>query len=214
MAPAINVDKEKPLADYFFITGIESLQILDEKFFSPNNTATPVTPTPVDTTIEENEVLETEVTPRPDTADGQSRSNRDSTASKRISKQENRKSISSLLTSDSRTASNRSSATTIKGPAGLIEGTTLNEVAFDNALRKFAAERESFLEEIHFSAGTLPPLTKPKKPKSKAHVIKGSEDLGGIKSGVGSIRRKLSTMNSLGRKPSLMRQGISFEQLL
>jgi hypothetical protein len=205
MAPIkINVEKERPLADYFFITGIESTQIFDEKYQPIGSTvASPVnTTTTVETTIEEDEVLDTtEGTPRPSSADGQQ--NGDSTTQRRRS----RMSISSLLTSDSKTTSNRSSAATIKGVGGMIEGTTLNEVDFDNALRKFAAERETFLEEIHFSAGTLPPMTKPKKSKSKAHVIKGSEDLGGIKSGVGSLRRKLSTMNSLKRQPSLMRQG-------
>jgi hypothetical protein len=205
MAPIkINVEKERPLADYFFITGIESTQIFDEKY-QPIGTAValPVNPTTtVETTIEEDEVLDTtEGTPRPSTADGQP--NGDSTAPRRRS----RMSVSSLLTSDSKTTSNRSSAATIKGVGGMIEGTTLNEVDFDNALRKFAAERETFLEEIHFSAGAVPPVTKPKKSKLKAHIIKGTEDLGGIKSGVGSLRRKLSTMNSLKRQPSLMRQG-------
>jgi hypothetical protein len=211
MAPIVNSDKEPPLADYFFITGIESTQIFDGLPQKPqtngSGVTSPVNATTVETTIEENEVLETaDASPRPNTSDGQA--NGDSTAAKRRSRMSNeaRKSISSLLTSDSKTTSNRSSAATIKGTGGMIEGTTLNEVDFDNALRKFAAERETFLEEIHFSAGTLPPLTKPKKSKSKAHVIKGSEDLGGIKSGVGSIRRRISTMNSLKRQPSLMRQ--------
>jgi hypothetical protein len=191
-----------PLADYFFIAGIESTQIFDEKLY-PNGLPTSPSPAPVDTTIEENEVLETDINARPKSAEGVA--NIDSGSTKRRSRlsYEARKSISSLLGSESKTASNRSSAT-IKGIQGEGTANGLSEIDFDNALRKFASERENFLEEIHFSAGTLPQLSKPKRAKTQRIV---NEDPSAIKSGVGSIRRRLSTMNSLKRQPSLIRQG-------
>lgn len=200
MAPLMPInDTEAPLADYFFIAGIDSSQILDEKYQPSSIGTTPTSPTPVDTTIQEHEVLETD-SPRPKSADGTI--NGDATANKRRSRlsYEARKSISSLLGSESKTASNRSSAT-IKGAP--IERMSMTEQDFDTALRKFAAERETFLEEIHFSAGTLPQLPKPKKSKTQRIL---SDEAGILKNGVGSIRRRLSTMNSLKRQPSLMRQ--------
>jgi hypothetical protein len=157
----------------------------------------------VNTTIEEDEVLETD-SKEPNAADGPL----DSASTKRRSRLsfEARKSISSILGSESLTTSNRSSAT-IKGLNGETNGESggLNEVDFDNALRKFASERENFLEEIHFSAGTVPPKTKPKKAKTQRII---SDESATIKSGVGSIRRRLSTMNSLKRQPSILRQGM------
>jgi hypothetical protein len=201
MAPMFsNNDRETPLAEYFFIAGIESSQVFDEKF--QNNIVSPTSPPPVETTIEENEVLETDTAARPSSSDGQA--NGDSTGSKRRSRlsYEARKSISSLLGSDSANVSNRSSATIKVGPA---ERQSMSDVDFDTALRKFANERETFLEEIHFSAGTLSQMPKPKRSRTQ-RIFGGGDEGNIIKSSVGSIRRRLSTMNSLKRQPSLMRQ--------
>jgi len=203
-----NSELEAALADYFFIAGIESSQITDEKYQA---LLSPTSPPPVETTIEENEVLDLETdaaaAARPKSADASSTV--DSVANKRRSRMsyEARKSISSLLTSDSNTASNRSSAT-IKGVPPGIDRASMSDADFDTALRKFAAERETFVDEMHFSAGTLPRL--PKRKKSKAHRIftNSTDEPNLLKSGVGSLRRKLSTMNSLKRQPSLMRQGM------
>jgi hypothetical protein len=240
MAPVVSQESSAPLADYFFIAGIESAQILEDK--SPSVAAAISSPAPVDTTIEENEVLETDNGSRPKSSEGLN--SRDSNASSRKAARlsfEARKSISSLLGSESRTESNRSSAT-LKGvqlegaltPDGLSlapqpptrpapaapsssplgppgpgnAGPGLNEVDFDNALRKFAAERESFLDEIQFSAGALPQVNKPKARAKMQRIF--SEEAGGIKSGVGSIRRRLSTMNSLKKQPSINRHGTTF----
>lgn len=202
-----NTESTPPLADYFFIAGIESSQIFDEQLFQANGLAASSGPAPVETTIEEDEVLDTD-SPRPQSADGLN--NVDSGSAKRRSRLsvEARKSVNSMLGPESKTESNRSSVT-IKGAQPDVNGfvfsnPALNEVDFDNALRKFAAERESFLEEIHFSAGALPQMKKPKR--AKTHRIL-TEDSSILKSSVGSIRRRLSTMNSLKRQPSILRQG-------
>lgn len=192
----VSTETESPLADYFFIAGLESSQVFDERL--QTNGATSPGPAPVDTTIEEDEVLETDTPVRPPSSDG----SKDSTAVKRRSRlsYEARKSISSLLGSGSGSASNRSS-TTIKAPQ--TERWSMSEEDFDSALRKFAAERENFLDEISFSAGALPQANKPKRSKTQRI---NADEAGGVKSGIGSLRRKLSTMNSLKRQPSLMRQ--------
>jgi hypothetical protein len=200
-----HAELDAALADYFFIAGIESSQVTDEKY---QIVLSPTSPPPVDTTIEENEVLETDneaASPRPKSSDASSTV--ESVANKRRSRMsyEARKSISSLLTSDSKTASNRSSAT-IKGVPPGIERASMSDVDFDTALRKFAVERDNFLDEIHFSAGTLPDLKKPKKSKAHRIFTNNPDEPNLLKSGVGSIRRRLSTMSSLKRQPSLMRQ--------
>lgn len=77
---------------------------------------------------------------------------------------------------------------------------------FDNALRKFALERDSFLSDLSLSAGAVVPSRL--KPRPKTQRIVG-EDVGvGLKSGVGSIRRRISfrDMNSMKRQSSVNRQ--------
>ncbi|QDS76461.1 hypothetical protein FKW77_004799 [Venturia effusa] len=206
-----------PLADYFFIAGIESSQIFDGKL-----AASPAASTvPIEDTIEEHSILDTTNNGRPisseelngvDTPRRRSRLSCDA-----------RKSVSSMLSSG--TASNRSSATIraitfsdpfagepkklqltdLGGPVGPIGGQGLSDEDFDTALRKFANERDTFLEEIHFSAGTLPELnSKPKRSAKTQKII--NEDGGGLRSGVGSLRRRISTMNSLKKQPPMMRQ--------
>jgi hypothetical protein len=205
----MNSDPAPPLADYFFIAGIESSQVFDEKLLQTNTLVPSPGLAPVETTIEEDEVLDTD-SPRPRSPDGIN--NVDSASANRRSRlsMEARKSMNSMLGAESKSESNRSSVTIRGGPAEFngmtFQNPPLNEVDFDNALRKFAAERESFLEEIHFSAGALPQMKKPKR--AKTHRIL-SEESSILKSSVGSIRRRLSTMNSLKRQPSILRQGKS-----
>jgi len=198
-----------PLADYFFIAGIESSQIVEEKLHSSGLASPP--PEPVDETIEENEVLETDANLRPKSGEGINGFDSPKRRSWRFSF-EARKSISSIMGVESKSASNRSSAT-IKGPSletgEQLSGSALNSVDFDAALRKFASERESFLEEIQFSAGTIPQPTK-LKPRPKTQRIISDDNAGSsLMTGVGSIRRRISTMNSLKRQPTVMRQGTS-----
>lgn len=107
------------------------------------------------------------------------------------------------------TDSNRSS-TTIK--AIQINGTNtnnnggLNDYDFDKALRKFASERDSFLSDLSLSAGAIMPNRPKPRPKTQRIV---SEDSSTIKSGVGSIRRRISfrDMGSMKRQSSVARQG-------
>lgn len=103
------------------------------------------------------------------------------------------------------TDSNRSS-TTIKGIQ--INGTTtsLSDVDFDRALRKFATERETFLTDLTLSAGAVVPNRPKARPKTQRIV--NNDDGGALKSGVGSIRRRISfrDMNSVKKQSSMNRQ--------
>lgn len=195
-----------PLADYFFISGIESSQVFEDRQV-PNGLAAAV---PTEATIEEDAALETEDDPRPTPP-----SSPREAASKRNSRNrysfEARRSMGSVIGNeggkrDSRgAASNRSSVTIKAVQIPHTGGPALSDMDFDEALRKFASDRESFVEEIQFSAGTLQQTSKP-RPRPKTLRITNTEDLGGLKGGVGSLRRRLSTMNSMKRQPSVARQ--------
>jgi hypothetical protein len=190
-----------PLADYFFISGIESSQVYDDRA-QPNGVVVP--PVDVDAIIEEDKALETESNIRPTSSEGISNGDSTQRRSARLSF-EPRKSVSSTIGPDQKnTASNRSS-TTIKGIQ--VGGSGLSDADFEQALRQFASERETFLEEIQFSTEAAPQQSRPPKPRPKPQRIV-NEDVGNLRSGVGSIRRRISTMSSLKRQPSMARQGM------
>ena len=101
------------------------------------------------------------------------------------------------------TDSNRSSMT-VKGIRFSTVG-GLSDIDFDKALRKFASERDSFLSDLSLSAGAVVPNRPQPRPKTQRIV---NEDLMGLKSGVGSIRRRMSfrDMSSMKKQASVKRQ--------
>lgn len=222
MAPAPPPsDVTPPLADYFFISGIESSQVYDERS-QPKPTSLTTIPSPglssptpldVDETIEEDRALETDSI-RPKSQDGLSLINGDtSTRSSARLSSEHRKSTGTIVGSDSKqTASNRSS-TTIKGVSLGAPG--LSDQDFENALRKFASERDTFLEEIQFTAGIAQQNratpSKPARPRPQRIQQQQEDGVGNLRSGVGSIRRRISTMQSSLKRTSSVatRQGKS-----
>ena len=209
MAPVHSSDVSPPLADYFFISGIESSQVYDERNLSNglSGLSSPLSsppPVDVDETIEEDRALETD-TIRPTSQDGLT--NGEGTK-RRSARSSFGGPVSTVGATESKqTASNRSS-TTIKGLQ--IGGSGLSEVDFDNALRKFASERDTFLEEIQFTAGVAQQnRPTPTRPRPKPTRVQHEDGAGNLRSGVGSIRRRLSTMqSSLKRQPSMARQGM------
>jgi len=188
-------DLSAPLADYFFIAGIESSQVYDARLQASPPDA------PVEDTIKEDEALVTIKDERPATPGSRPVEN-----GTRWSKYsfEGRKSIGSIIVAESSgTGSNRSSVT-IK-PAKTVGGSGLSDDAFEEALKKFASERENFLEDIQFTAGAVQAPTQ-KKPRPKTVRIMQDEDgMGaGLKGPAGSLSRRLSTMRSMGRSTSAM----------
>ncbi|KAF2759442.1 DENN-domain-containing protein [Pseudovirgaria hyperparasitica] len=199
MAP-IASDSESssaPLADFFFISGIESTQVYDERAQS-NGVAMPNN---LDITIEEDAPLDTSPERPPSAADTLNGERRKSV---RMS-WDARKSIGSMINLEqTATASNRSSATI---RAVQVGGTGLSEADFDKALRKFASERESFLDEISIQSGAVTP-TKTPKPRPRAQrIVSDDRDVNNLRSSVaGSLRRRLSGMSSMKRASSVNRQ--------
>jgi len=218
MAPE-NADTSPPLADYFFISGIESSQVYDPRS-QPNGLngiSSPLSsppPVDVDETIEEDRALETDSV-RPKSQDGLSNADGTKRKSARLSF-EHRQSIGTVVNGEyKQSPSNRSSAT-IKGVQ--LGGSGLSDVDFENALRKFASERDTFLEEIQFTAGVAqqnrPTPTKPRPRPQRVQQHQHEDGGGNLRSGVGSIRRRLSTMqSSLKRNSSMARQGESMRSM-
>ncbi|WAO87916.1 Hypothetical protein NCS54_00523900 [Fusarium falciforme] len=209
-----------PLADYFWIAGVESVSIHDPA-------SQPIVPVvPVESTIAE------DGEPEDDFANGSqakanARHSRHSSSNRlsRISLTD-RFSVHTLEENDGNTKSNRSSATirpvnppnfgatngganSTGTPSGILgEGTMLmGDFDFDKALVKFAAEREVFLEDLTFSAGAKvqarAPMVNPRAERIKAEES-DSGRLSPLRSIKGSIRRKMSfrDMNSLRKQPS------------
>jgi len=193
-----------PLADYFYIAGIDTSQIYER----PSSTSLFATPPAVETTIDELSALVTNgastLSP-PGSPNVESRSRPSSRYSF-----DARKSMASFITpgeSTSNPTSNRSSSITLKalqpGTAGL-----LSEEDFEQALRKFASERDTAIEEIHVSAGTIPrSSSRSTRPRPRTIRLQESEEVvsPGLKSGVGSLRRRISTMNTGRRAQSATR---------
>ena len=185
------------------LTGVDSCQLRWRKDEEPTDLAPTV---PVEPTIEEDSVAEAEGD-SPDLRDPTSRkTKRNSYQRLSTLSDEARLSITSLSLSHERkgTDSNRSS-TTIKAPQINGNGRLLNDTDFENALKKFASQRDSFLSDLTLSAGAVVPNRPKARPKTQKIV---SEDGGGLKSGVGSIRRRISfrDMNSMKRQSSVKRQ--------
>ena len=182
-------DTSAPLADYFFISGIESSQVYDERL------VTSPTPAPVEDTIEEDEALVTNHDNRPDTPTSPT-SPADTIKRRSRYSFEARKSIGSIinLNGEAHTPASNRSSTTIKA-GKVVGGSGLSDDAFEEALKKFASERDSFLEDIHMTAGaviTPPHAQTQKKPRPKTVRITQDEDsLGvGLRGPVGSIQRR------------------------
>ncbi|MBE7179937.1 MAG: hypothetical protein INR71_01815, partial [Terriglobus roseus] len=196
-----------PLADYFFISGIEASQVLRETLFA--DTANPILRdgagvSAVDATIEENEVLETDPKARPRSTDLENITEDPPRRRSRISS-EARKSVGSISDAGrlSVTPSNRSSAT-IRAVTTNGSGQQLTDAQFEGALRKFASERESFIEEISFSAGAVKSSGRAKKSaRPKTQRIHGDETPQSVmSSSVGTIKRRISTISALKRSSS------------
>lgn len=195
MVPAVATPNVStlPLADYFFISGIESSRIFDGRRTSSGYSKSPV----LDSTIEEGAHLEVDYDKRPlsdDFSDGiQSR--------KRFS-YEPRKSISSTIASDLKELDSNRSSTTIKVVSTNGAQADNGELDFEGAMKRFADERDAIVLDLQFSAGQLAQPNKP-RPKPKTQRIKEDHKSG---NGIGSVKRRISTINPMSRSPTVNRR--------
>ncbi|KAM5492996.1 hypothetical protein MaudMau93_001090 [Microsporum audouinii] len=213
MAPALTVDtpSSAPLAEFFWIAGVDGSEILDiySKLGEEYNKASRSPALPVTDTIEEDTAAEVE---EEGNAISPALSNRDSFQFPKMG-EEARLSFRSSTFEPANTSeprSNRSSLTIKASPSsnGTSTGTGssfLSDADFDDALRKFASERDSFLTDLTLSAGAVVPNRPKPRPRTQKIV---AEDVNSLKSSIGTVRRHMSfrDMSSMKRQPSLARQ--------
>lgn len=210
-----------PLADYFWIAGIENISYHDNEPVDHR----PLSTLQLDDTIKEDNEHENGESPANSPKNAAAYHSRRSSLN-RLSKASNelRFSIQTVGEEDG-TRSNRSSATirpisaatpatngaddatspTADAPTmGVPSSATgmgftgLPDFDFDKALMKFAAERENFLDDLSFSAGAKLQARPPMVNNPRAERIKADETeaasgrMSPLRSIKGSIRRKIS----------------------
>lgn len=203
-----------PLADYFWIAGIDSVSYSDPVFGPSNprdagiNGACPPSPQ-VDTTIEEGSEGEGTTLPPVGTPRATARHSRNNSWN-RLSRNSNDLRTSIQAMDDLEPSRSNRSSVTIKGPS--TNGSNLADFNFDEALIKFANERENFLDDLSFSAGA-PPQKPPPMTNHRTERIRieegenNSPGLGKrspLRNVGGSIRRRISfrDMSSMKRQTS------------
>lgn len=220
LATTTTVESSGPLADFFWIAGVDGKEIEDaywklrNDYMSKRETNAG---TAVSDTIEEDAELE----------DDNNDNNNNNSSNSGTAGTNNRNSYNrtSRLSNDARMSirsadssraagmnSNRSSMT-IRATPGANEPseTHLGDFDFDKALLKFASERESFLSDLSLTAGAITPNVKTPKPRPRVSKIVSDDkpiSSNPLKSGIGSVRRHMSfrDMNSVRRQPSIARQ--------
>jgi hypothetical protein len=247
-------DSSTPLADYFWIAGVEEASLQDSHgWFEADPTSVQVCNVEDDqqpaghfgkleeTIHEGTEPRSSTDDTTPSSAPLPARHSRQNSAN-RLSKAsaEGRLSILTLKELDG-TASNRSSATirpAARNSTGPVSSSTnsgpgstqdqngnankrLGDFDFDSALMKFAYERESFLEDLTFSAGAKlqeqKPMINPRMERIKADDSEPSgrkSPLSSWGSLRGSIRRKMSfrDMASNKRQPIVPKKAGRFSR--
>ena len=209
MMPTTSEPPTAPLADYFWIAGVDGSEVLEtfQRLGDEYRANGATSPGPAVTdTIEEDADAEEVDPPR---IDGLSRST-SVVGRPSYQRMSMRSGDSDPNTNGNGEHSNRSSVT-IKGPQSPRASTFLEDFDFDKALVKFASERESFLSDLSLSAGAI---TNNSRPRSRLRTQKisdesSSQPSGLLRSGIGSVRRHMAfrDMNSMKRQPSVARQG-------
>lgn len=215
--PATSTLEGAPLADYFWIAGLDGSEVFDTyrrlgDEYRINRAASPG-PALTDA-IQEDADAEEE-----DLIDGASRPNSTLfTGSRRASQQR----LSTLSRDSGQTngASSNRSSVTVKGASSPIRGSALfsDDFDFDQALVKFASERDTFLTDLNVSAGAITQNTRPRSRVRTQKIVAddGSSQAGSpglLRSGIGSVRRHMAfrDMNSMKRQPSIARHGESMQ---
>lgn len=203
-----------PLADYFWIAGLDGSEVFDTyrrlgEEYRINGAASPG-PALADA-IQEDADAEEE-----DPADGTSRPPSTlymgSNTSRRVSQQ--RLSTVSRDSGQTNGANSNRSSMTVKGASSPLRASALfsEDFDFDQALVKFASERDTFLTDLNVSAGAITQNTRPRSRVRTQKIVSDDSPQGSpglLRSGIGSVRRHMAfrDMNSMKRQPSIARHG-------
>lgn len=209
MPLASTSESSAPLADFFWIAGVDGQEI-EDTYWKLQDEYRTRRETAISDTIEEDAEPDEERRAPVEGRNGQRNSYH------RLSKlsTDARLSIRSV---ESKTSGSNRSSTTIRvtpSPSRALDPNN-GEFDFDSALLKFASERESFLSDLSLSAGAITPARPKPRPRTQKLVTEDKPASSNpLRSGIGSVRRHMSfrDMNSMKRQPSVARQGESNEQ--
>lgn len=231
-AAATQEGSAAPLADYFWIAGVDGSEILDTfqrlgDEYRANNATSPG-PAVTDT-IEEDADAEEAHDPRLDSLSRPGSSTENRSSVQRLSFRSGDSDPNANGSSSNRSSmtikggnnggnNNGAAAAAAAGGGGPISprhSSFLDEAGnfdFDKALLKFASERESFLSDLSLSAGAITPNSRPRSRLRTQKIVSEDNASGGgnlLRSGIGSVRRHMAMrdMNSMKRQPSVARQG-------
>lgn len=202
-------ESSRPLADYFWIAGLDSQQLVDA-FSQPRWSHDLIDANSVDFAIKEEPTVQNDQSsvlqsPRPSV----NHSRHDSYQRLSQLSDEARDSIQSLDEATS-PRSNRSSITVRPtAPASDARMSTLiSEADFEKAMKKFAADRDTFFVDLTFNpAESSKPARSKSRPKTQKIVVP-DEPSPLPNRNFGSIRRHISfkDMSSTKRQPSMARR--------
>ncbi|KAJ5745474.1 hypothetical protein N7520_010656 [Penicillium odoratum] len=200
-----------PLADYFWIAGLDGSEVFDTykrlgEEYRINGAASPG-PALAD-------VIQEDADAEEENPDGTSRPASTlfmgASASRRASQQR----LSTLSRDSGQTngASSNRSSVTVKGASSPLRASALfsEDFDFDQALVKFASERDTFLTDLNVSAGAITHNTRPRSRVRTQKIVSDDAPQGSpglLRSGIGSVRRHMAfrDMNSMKRQPSIAR---------
>ncbi|ETI19511.1 hypothetical protein G647_09345 [Cladophialophora carrionii CBS 160.54] len=202
-------DSSRPLADYFWIAGLDSQQLVDA-FSQQRWSHDLVEQNGVETTIRE------EVTPEFDQSSimqsprgSASHSRHDSYQRLSQLSDEARSTIQSL-DSATQTQSNRSSMTVRPADAApdVRMSSAISEADFDKAMKKFATDRDEFYLDLSFNSAETAKPTRSKSHLRTQKIVAQDEPPSLPNRNFGSIRRHLSfkDMSSTKRQLSVARR--------
>lgn len=205
------VDSSRPLADYFWISGLDTQQ-LDEAFCQPQRWSHDlVEPNGLDSIIKEDVVAENDqssILQSPRASINHARHD----SFQRLSElsDEARDSISSI-DSVARPQSSRSSLTirAAAPPTDPRMSSLISEADFDKAMQKFATNRDEFYLDLTFQPSEKSkPARSKSRPKTQRIVAQDEPSPLLPNRNFGSIRRHLSfkDMSSAKRQPSMARR--------
>lgn len=203
-----------PLADYFWIAGLDGQDLLDTYVKlgeagkqTKNGSSNDLTDIIVEDEAAEADASSILESPRPTSK--HSKRNSYQRLSRLSGEAQN--SIRSLDKIPSGASSTRSSATIRAVPSASPHASAnLSDADFDKAMKKFAIDRDSFFLDISFSAGAVSQPSRP-RPRPRTQRIVAEDQPPGLSRGIGSVRRHMSfrEMNSAKRQSSMARQGLS-----
>ncbi|KIW63177.1 hypothetical protein PV04_10043 [Phialophora macrospora] len=202
-------DSPRPLADYFWIAGLDSQQLVDA-FSEQRWSHDFVEQNGVESTIKEEATPENDQSSIMQSPRGSAFHSRHDSYQRLSQLSDEARSTIQSLDSAAKSQSNRSSLTIrpADAPPDLRMSSAISEADFDKAMRKFATNRDDFYLDLTFSSAETAKPARSKSHLRTQKIVAQDEPLSLPNRNFGSIRRHLSfkDMSSTKRQLSMARR--------